>query len=180
MSTETPAPAPTLVKVSLDAKQVTLLLGVTDIYSRRFLALQDKKIQEAKTQEEQKDLVYNAVMYGTAASELIGALSAMVDEGMMRIDHGHFDPFDVLFMPAEIKFLTAILGSGNIDTVTDAAVKSGKYTEAMAVAAKAMLVSILKSLGSGVEMTLDQVKALRDEAKKSSPFMFEQNKVGLA
>lgn len=183
MSTETPeAPVPaavTLVKVSLDAKQVTLLLGVADIYSRRFLALQDKKILAAKTVEEQKNFVYDSVMYSAAASELIGALSTMVEEGMYRASNNNFDAFDVLFQPAEITFLVSIL-SNDMDTVTAAAVASGKYTQAEADAAHVLLNTTIKSLGSGVAMSLDEVKAMREEAKKTTPFLFEQNKVGLA
>lgn len=180
MSTEAAAPELTLVKVPLNLKQVTLLLGVTDIYSRRFLALQDTKIQAAKTVEEQKNLVYDAVLYGTAASELINALTAMADEGLARADKNNFDSFDVLFQPAEIKFLSSILGTSSLDTVTDAAVASGKYTRAEGDAAKELLASILQAFKSGVELTLEQVRAERDAAKKAAPFLFEQSKVGLA
>jgi hypothetical protein len=181
MPTETPA-AQKFVKVALNYKQVALLFGVTDIYSKRYIQSLEEKLKLARSEDEEKDLVYKGVTFYAAATELSRALVSMLEEGAIRADHGNFDSYEVLFTPPEAKFLSTIVGTGEINT--SEVVASGKYTEEDAQNAKALIAELAKSLAAGVELTPDQVEALRaDAAAKAAAdngFQFAQTKVGLA
>lgn len=172
------------IKVSLVADQVAILLGLSHTYSNRFLEILEKRVAEAKTVAEVDAVVKTAHQFTVAKFELDKALYFMLDEGERREARNDKAPYEVLFMPTEHKFLTAIITS-TFDLNHPAA---KGYTEEQINKACALITGTSEALRAGVLVTKEQVTALRAEAAKNAPKsdaelvkgFFLQNKTGLA